>query len=398
LTSVWPAGRVPPGPDVLQPARDESPAVISLITGGWSLAQQSVPATLLDLAARGYVAITRQGDDVVVHLPPQGVATYAGGRAVASLLAHERMVLDHVQQLAARSPQRNVPAAALTTGAHQQARRWWRQFRAGVHRDAMDRGLARRRVLTRTGLTDTTQGREAAAHWLGARAMLARDPRLASSQPSDVGVWGRVLAYGVAMGLAPRAAQGLPLRASSPRRAWSPVGGTWRPVRIRYPQLWGGLPPWAVLLVGIAIACPPLILASGMVRSDIWDGESVGLVLLAASPLILMAGVGVWACALAVLDFVTSRRTVEGEVLHIRRRRSSKTESWYVAVDDGTSDCIRAWWFPLEPAFGVGAFVRADVSRYLGHARGVEVLRAGDGTAPETAGRAGGVGGDGVRR
>jgi hypothetical protein len=184
------------------------------------------------------------------------------------------------------------------------------------------------------------------------------------------------------MGLAPGVAQGLPLRASSSRRTWSPAGGTWRLVHIRYPRLWGGLHPAAVLLAGLTLAVTPLVVAAGMAQSGVWDGEGVGMLLLIISPLVAMAAPGIWACALAVRDLATPRRPVEGEVLQIRRKRSSKTESWYVAVDDGTSDRIRAWWVPLEPDFRIGAVVRADVSRYLGHARRVEVVRPG-GAAPD---------------
>jgi hypothetical protein len=347
-------------------------------------------------------------------------------------------VLHHVEWLAGRSPERIVPTPALTTGPRLQARNWWWRFRAAVHRDAVDRGLARRRwsgarrallvlaavvpslvlgfaaalslaeddvtdagvlgssavyavvvllvagavVVTRSGVTDTSAGRAAAARWLGLRAVLARDGRLAGSQPSDVDVWSRTLAYATAMGLAPGAAQGLPLGPSSHRRVWSPVGGTWRPVQIRYPRGWGGIPPWGALVTGLALLVPPLGGALFIVQRGDWDTESVGWLLPALAPWLLLGALGAVAVVQGVLDIVTPRRTVQGQVLQLRRKRSSKSLTWFAVVDDGTSDRIRAWWLPQEPAFGVGAVVRAEVSRYVGHARGVEVVEPSDPAAP----------------
>ena len=90
------------------------------------------------------------------------------------------------------------------------------------------------------GERDTPQGRDAARRWLGLREMLSNDPLFGAQPPAAVAIWDRLLSYGAALGMARSAVATLPLGAESERHAWSPVGGRWRVVRIRYPRR---LPP-----------------------------------------------------------------------------------------------------------------------------------------------------------
>src|SRR5207237_7418435 len=46
-----------PAPATMDLGGDESPAVVNLLTNGWAVGQEAVPATLLDLAARKVVSI-----------------------------------------------------------------------------------------------------------------------------------------------------------------------------------------------------------------------------------------------------------------------------------------------------------------------------------------------------
>jgi hypothetical protein len=51
----------------------------------------------------------------------------------------------------------------------------------------------------------------------------------------------------------------------------------------------------------------------------------------------------------------------------VRERGDHDKRYWHVAVDDGTSDRVRAWRVGTRPAVGQGDTVRASVSRWLAH-------------------------------
>lgn len=420
--------RVDPGPDALDPVGDEPPALVNLLTGSWSLGREAVPATLLDLASRGYVSIRQQSDLTVVHVP----ARAAGDGEVRP---YEKMVLRHVRKLAGRSSERLVPAPALTTGVRSQARTWWRTFRTAVHSDAIERGLARPRwpgglklVLVVTGavpslaiglalattlvdhgsfpaedltpagltyagivfvgmavavgallrgVTGTPQGYEVAARWLGLRATMSRDPRFTDQTPSSVDVWGRKLAYAAAMGPARSAAAGLPMGADDTRRVWSPVGGSWRAVRVRYPRIIfvHGINPVSVLLVNCLLGGTIVVLMITLFADGSWSSSSPVLLLQALAPVLATT---VPTVVRAGLDLLTPRRAVQGRVLRIHERNRGKSSYWFVVVDDGTASQVRPWVLRREPPFGVDAVVRADVSRHLAHVRIREILEPGD--------------------
>jgi hypothetical protein len=124
---------VNPAPSTME-LGEESPAVVDLLTNDWRVTPDAVPATLLDLAARGFVDLDQHGEGRTVCR----VRRSAGG----SLASHERMVLDHVARLAVDGV---VPAEALTTGPQDASAKWWRSFKDAVVDDARARGLTRDR-------------------------------------------------------------------------------------------------------------------------------------------------------------------------------------------------------------------------------------------------------------
>lgn len=302
LCAAWVDPRkVAPGPATLEVQGDEPPAVVNLLATDWDMGHEAIAATLVDLAARGHVAIDMVGERTFVSLRAR-----RGGRH-DPLTDYETMVLDHLRGLAAQTPEGRVPGEALTTGPDDQSKRWWRRFRSAVARDARARGLSHARwpaglksllvvaavpvavtvalalstlpddpddeydsgdramgvatmgVVTFGLLTgvvgkldgerDTPAGREAAARWLGLRELLQEDPLFAEQPPAAVAIWDHLLAQGTALGVAHGVVAAVPLGAESEREAWSSVGGRWRPVRVRYPR---GVPPGYGLHPGLA--------------------------------------------------------------------------------------------------------------------------------------------------
>jgi Predicted membrane protein (DUF2207) len=124
---------VDPAPATME-LGEESPAVVDLLTSDWRVTPDAVPATLLDLAARGFVDLDQHGEGRTVCRVRR---TDGGGLAL-----YERMVLDHAARLAVDGV---VPAAALTTGPQDASAGWWRSFKDAVVDDARARGLTRDR-------------------------------------------------------------------------------------------------------------------------------------------------------------------------------------------------------------------------------------------------------------
>jgi hypothetical protein len=83
---------------------EEPPAVVDLLTNDWRVTADAIPATLLDLAARGYLDLEQYGPGCTVCR----VRRTSG----EGLEAYERMVLEHVAGLTVDGV---VPAEALTT-------------------------------------------------------------------------------------------------------------------------------------------------------------------------------------------------------------------------------------------------------------------------------------------
>ncbi len=369
----------PPSMDVPDPAA--TAAVVNLLVSDFVVSEEAVPATVIDLAAKGWLDIESYdvGRQVVVRVPR---------RAGHGLLQpHEQRVLDHVRQVAVDGV---VPAGALSTGPADQSTRWWRGFRSEVVADASKRGLCRRRwpvrapalgtlmlmaslaldwaagrfhdakdlrftpllwaavgaagllalVVTRIGSSDrqrdTDEGRVEAGRWLALRHYLADNGSFALAPAGSVVIWDQYLAYAAAMGLARQAVNELPLGAESDHQAWSSYGGRWRLVHVRYPHVrpgWGRHPLAALTLglIGAALAAAILRLAL-FVHSDPLTGigsiggshaRSVHIVHLAATIVTLLVVIPLaWSAvqiACAVIDLVTTR-AVTGVVLRHRLR------------------------------------------------------------------------------
>jgi Predicted membrane protein (DUF2207) C-terminal domain len=374
---------------------EESPAVVDLLTNDWRVTPDAIPATLLDLAARGFVDLDQHGEGRTVCR----VRRTAGG----GLASYERMVLDHVARLAVDGV---VPAEALTTGPQDASAKWWRAFQDAVVEDARARGLTRDRwsrpverllrvaALVPAGLVvllanaviglnlgtvvaggvlwvalmglvrclrdqrDTSAGAEAAAGWLGVRAYLGGNEVFPTLPPAAVAIWDRYLAYGAALGVATAALRALPMGAEDDHRAWSSYGGRWRVVRVSYPRprlVWGR-PPVVEFLIGLAMAGAGYLLLRLMLSLRGWtdglpSGDEAGdWVRLVATVLAVVAvavlGWGGWTALRALVD-LGSRREVEGQVVRLRSwRRGENEHDYFAAVDDGRSDRIKAWLVP----------------------------------------------------
>ena len=107
-------------------------------------------------------------------------------------------------------------------------------------------------------------------------------------------------------------------------------------------------------------------------------GYSVGLTAVVAVVAVVAGGVSVRGAALTLAglgDLVTGRTAVEGRALRVRDRTNEDHVRVYIAVDDGSTDTIRAWLLRTRVGVQQGQLVRAQVTRWLRHAAEVEVAR-----------------------
>jgi hypothetical protein len=365
--------------------RDETPALVDLLTGGFTVEDDAVPATAVDLAARGFYDLEEYGGNVVIRLRS------ARAGSTDDLLPYESRVLRHI---ASHAVDGVTPAAVLTIGADGVSTRWFTGFVREVTKDGRRRGLCRRRFdvkhlvmawalvalalapawavagfsdrtndptawgsignvmlglallcgfavfflagkLSRSDAqADTPAGREAAAHWLGVRDHYRDSGRFEDKPAASVALWERHLAYATAMGLAPVVQRQLPFETEHDRHAWSRATGHWRRVKVRYQSFrpgWGQH-PGKVALTGLiqafvygAIAYFALSVARSESQLDTLDDEQRRWVNLGATIIAIVAGL---AAAYALLKVVIGvadlfpRRTIEGEVV---RRRTFRT-------------------------------------------------------------------------
>ncbi|WP_329114543.1 DUF2207 family protein [Streptomyces sp. NBC_01465] len=272
-------GTVTPGPATQEFGDDpESPAVVSLLGNDWRGVENAAAATLLDLAARGFVELRQPGDDPVrssVHLTD-------AGRTASDLTPYEKRVLDRVISRAANG---GAPIGAIAFRDDERAASWNTALRREIVAEARLRGLSRYRfapllgsallvgafvpgslftvaavmgghgirgaivvgVLPGAALAfllgkalgerATPKGLERAGHWAGLRSWLTAHEDFAQLPPASVTVWDRYLAYGTALGVTTLTGRLLGFDSGDRRRVWSSYGGTWRSVRIRYPRL-----------------------------------------------------------------------------------------------------------------------------------------------------------------
>jgi hypothetical protein len=367
--------RMPPTPRLGPRTLDlgpESPAIANFLVHGFRVTDDAVPATLIDLAARNVVDIEERGPGVF----------YVRLREAddVRLTAYEGRVLEHLREHAHAGV---VPAGALTTGPQQESARWRRGFVAEVVADGKARGLSRDAVgsplfgvLTaasaipavlvaaawelgagaavivgaiallgwikgRNPQRETPEGLEAASRWLGVRAELSENPVFASHSPLTVELWDRLLAYGAALGVASGASRPLPMGVESDTDVWSAHGGAWRRVRVSYPRYWP--PGWGVDPVvglaaglGVAVGCGLLLYLGS---PTLLDAGVFGAVPLGVAGAGVVVGVAV--ALMAASDWRTAVE-VTGPILRLRALGDDDHRRYYVAVDDGTSNAIRA--------------------------------------------------------
>jgi Predicted membrane protein (DUF2207) C-terminal domain len=414
-TAVWVvivgavrAYRQPREPEELQPTLElgeEPPALAGFLAGNFRVRRDAIPATLLDLCARGLAEIERVDVDTyrckVGEGSPEGLTRY------------EQRVLDHLRR---RARGGIVPAQALTTGPADESKRWWKNFVDEVIDDAQERGLSRdlwpRRLALLVGVLaaipalllgiafgreafffyailplaviglirygrrqrDTAAGLEAAARWRAVQAKLAEDPVFAEQPPIAVALWERLLAYGAALGVAPSAIRPIPMGAEPENRAWSTYGGRWHQVDVRYrhgPQ-WGQHPGWALLsrLAFTAFGVFFLWIVGPLLVDALDDADGVAeLILMAAIAVpIAVAGFGGYLALRAAADLFRSEE-VTGEIVRLRVTQSDDDPTHYVAVDDGSSKEVRAWSVRPEIYAGLeqGQVVTARVTPRLGY-------------------------------
>ena len=407
LFAVATRARTPePGPEALELPGDEPPAVVAMLTDGWEVGHEAVPATLIDLAARKIVAIEGVGlERFIVRLRPNA--------STAGLTFYEQQVLSHVRGLA--SADGTVPCEALTTGPEDDSDAWWKRFQASVVEDARNRGLSRGRwsrwmlvVLGATALVpaalaalafvalppeegteeeenpvgafigataiawfplmalprklraerDTPAGQEAAARWLGLRDHLDATGGFAEAPPAAVVIWDRFLSYGAALGVAGGAVRALPLGSESDTEAWTAHGGHWRVVHIDYPKRlppgWGK-PPLLATAIGLAGLLGGLFVARiffplmGEVVSDLFDStreegfNPLNLIVIAILALPTIVSAVLVVRSALMLAAAVPDLFVTREVEGIVLRIRRHEKVSYLAVDEGAGTKVRAW-------------------------------------------------------
>ncbi len=291
----------------------ESPAVANLLCDDFELGTEAVPATVLDLAARGVVSLEE-------IQPGRTICRVRGGSAAGAdaLNAAERRVFEAV---ASKAIDGVVPTEALTTGTEAASTGWRRDHTKEVNAEAQARGLTYDRwpdrivtafgtgILVVIGLLllaalvggdppdhgvqwatiipiaivavsiaaiaavaarwkrslaqlPTADGKAAATRCLGLQRHLRENEHFDDVAPAGVAMWGRHLAYAAALGAARDCVAALPMGAEDDRHAWSRFGQRWRKVKVRYPRAWppgwGKHPGFALFLAvfwgGIAVA------------------------------------------------------------------------------------------------------------------------------------------------
>jgi hypothetical protein len=366
-----------PAPD-RRPAltlRDEPPAVVSLLAG--RLERDGYPATLLDLAARGWIGLDETG--------PGGVMCHPATRRPddPGLTAYERRALAHLELRAAGMGV--VPGTALGSGFEDGEQEFGKVFRDEVRADARAHGLLRSRIGRRTlalleiagagcmVLADVAiaqhhaagdvvlvtivclvllqaplalytsarlsrPGRAAAAEWLAFRvALTGSRSRRTTGTALLAAASDRRIAYAAALGAAPDAVAAFSPSADRDH-AWSSFGGSWHRVLIGSPQ--AKVAPGPVMLAGVtAYGClyAVIVVAAWLTSGPLW---AVGLA--------VIPGSSFWAPAILVYGGAVraSRRPrfaeFDGQVLKRWTQYDGENGTDYcIAIDDGVSQ--RAW-------------------------------------------------------
>jgi hypothetical protein len=184
-------------------------------------------------------------------------------------------------------------------------------------------------------------------------------------------VWGEVLAYAAALGIAPQAVHDIPVRPEGARTLWVRRGGAYDHVEVEYarrlPPGWGR-PPWAVASVGLVV----LVAAVALFAST----SNTALAAIAA----VVAVGGAITFALGFLDLLAKPVPHHG-VIVARRVDVPRLGPWtdlaprsrYVAIDEGTGRRLRALRIFRDrfEALAVGDVVAVLATPRLGYVRKV---------------------------
>ncbi len=389
VTFAWRRRRVaPPRPapaTSVDRLRDDTPAVVNMLTNDAAVTAAALRATVIDLAARGWLRILVPDDDELARVRPAAQA-YHGD----SLRPHERLVLQHV--MARFTADRAIPARYLAVDIRGS---WWRRFAGLVAAEARDTGVITRRwrpidlaapvafgvlatscwflgarsgsdialidsverrlaswvllavlvvlwvrivhVMVAPLYTHTNEGVTATQRWLAVRRHLDR-AGFGDLAPSAQDVGDRRLAYATAMCVAEGAAVELPLAREDHFRAWSSVGGRARLVRVRYPSRIGfGAAPYVAIALGAGAFVAGRRLRSwsdDVARGQAFDWiyeqlpEQDWLIADVATGVTILSFVpiliGLWLAIVGVVDLVS---TVERTGVVLRARRPVEVSS-----------------------------------------------------------------------
>jgi hypothetical protein len=351
------------------------PALVNLVLTGCKPGFPAYHATILDLAARGFLTVTSQPDDIWLGYD----ADAAASADTAALAGYEQMVLGDMSRRLAGTG--GAPFRVLAGACQADEQNVWRPFTEALCAEARRRGLSQRhrpsrrtvagwtafaavatlfgslaviRHLTLAGAAGcsvavalvvlvlvaatsrrdrlTPYGTELAARFAGEHAALIGTPAMQGLAISDAELGRRAVAVAAMIpGAGPE--PGTPGRRrgpAAPAQAWSAFSGTWRLVTIGPPPQNVMIPAEVRLAFTVWFALIAMILA---VKADtrLWS-----------LPFVLVAiGLGVRGHArLAAALSQPRRRTFTGQVI-ARWGDAGNEEHPYCAVDDGE----RAWAF-----------------------------------------------------
>jgi hypothetical protein len=362
------------------PSRPEDrPAVVNLLVHDGRTNADAFAATLFELAARDVLHVEEVGGSHAFRVRSDTPSV--------DLLPFEARVLDVCRSVGDGAL---VPFDELSVGVEDEVDAWWEAFGNEVSRVARAQGYLSRVfatllmigigvlvVITAVALVyasthdDNGVAQIVALGAFGALAFVAyvvegfdswdrlsRLGRARAREWRDVAreldesegfrevraggsiVWGEVLAYAAALGVAPHAVHDIPVRPEGARSLWVRRGSAYEHVDVAYarwfPPGWGR-PPWAVALVGVGA----LVAAVAVFAADVDTALSVIAVVIAVA--------GALTFALGFLDLLAKSVGHRGVVV-ARRVDVPRLGPWtdlaprsrYVAIDQGTGRRIRA--------------------------------------------------------
>jgi hypothetical protein len=379
----------------------ETPALVNLVVTRGQLNGAACPATILDLAAKGHLMITRR-------MPGQlWCDVPAAAPADAGLAQSERLALADATRLAGQG---GAPFEAVAESCASDVRGKWDPFERAVRAEGRQAGLTRPRlpvavqaplyagagvvsllvfpavdalphtsgvvaplvaaffafIIPVTMVGSLSQKDRPTSHGAAIAAWAAREAANAAagwhhlgpvpvSSPAELSALALAVAAGAPVpvpGVSPGLAAGVhPGRATArssqsaqtprPTVAWSSVGGQWRLVQIG-PVLSGGVHPAAWLPLAGLLAV--LAFATSLLPSPF--GQLLPLLLAAGGLAVAVAavrGLAVWMAKPAEASF---QRQVIARWIERRGDNDSDWDVSCIAVDDGE----RSWSFDVKDA------------------------------------------------